>query len=50
MVSLSETAQQDVTVTFSVWKVVMLIQGLDYCILDSDEEPAPGFRCMRLPC
>ena len=48
-VSLSETAQQDVTVTFSVWKIGNLIQGLDYCILPSGEVPAPGFRCMSLP-
>ena len=48
-VSLSETAQQDVTVTFSVWRIGNLVQGLDYCILPSGEEPAPGFRCMSLP-
>ena len=48
-VSLSETAQQDVTITFSVWKIGNLVQGLDYCILPSGEEPAPGFRCMSLP-
>ena len=48
-VSLSETAQQDVTVTFGVWKIGNLIQGLDYCILPSGEDPAADFRCMRLP-
>ena len=48
-VSASETAQQDVTVTFDVSNVGGLIQGLDYCILASDEEPGANFRCMFLP-
>ncbi len=48
-VSLSETAQQDVTVTFGVWKIGNLVQGLDYCILSSGEDPAADFRCMSLP-
>ena len=47
-VSASETAQQDVTVTFRV-ESIGLIQGLDYCILPSDEEPGVNFRCMFLP-
>ncbi len=48
-VSASETAQQDVTVTFTVSNIGGLIQGLDYCILPSDEEPDANFRCMFLP-
>ncbi len=48
-VSASEPAQQEVTVTFGVEQVGGLVQGLDYCILSSDEEPADGFRCMSLP-
>ena len=47
-VSASETAQQDVTVTFRV-ENIGLVQGLDYCILSSDEEPDANFRCMGLP-
>lgn len=47
-VSLSETAQQEVTVTFSVGNVG-LVQSLDYCILPTGEEPGPGFRCLNLP-
>ncbi len=48
-VSASETAQQEVTVTFGVEQIGGLVQGLDYCILASDEEPDDGFRCMGLP-
>ncbi len=48
-VSTSETAQQEVTVTFGVEQIGGLVQGLDYCILSSDDEPADGFRCMSLP-
>ena len=47
-VSASETARQEVTVTFRVEKIG-LVQGLDYCILSSDEEPGANFLCMGLP-
>ena len=47
-VTAGETAQQDVTVTYSVWGGD-LVRGFDYCIISSGAEPKAGFRCFDLP-
>ena len=50
-ISLSEAAEQEVTVSYEVGSVgaTGLIPGLDYCLLATDAPPAAGFGCGSLP-
>ncbi len=47
-ISLSETAQQDVTVSYSLSDNKGMFAGLDYCALPTDEEPDADFQCRDL--
>jgi len=47
-ISLSEAAQQDITVAYSLSKNKGMTAGLDYCALPADEEPDADFTCRDL--
>ena len=47
-ISLSEAAQQEVTISYRLSDTKGMIAGLDYCALPTDEKPDADFQCWDL--